>query len=327
MTDWFISCAVTHHYGCVCSQIVDELREQILKLRFPHRVQNKEATPKTKRKVIGHPSPSKTPSIIAPKPALSDRPCVVVLNKPLEKLLIRWVWTKAAWQLTVIEINGWYFTGMRSCRWTSGPPSFSTWRTFCSRPTVPRRSAWQPTGQLRPPWPPCLVTSFTSAGCGPCRAAKDRLWPCKPSPTSCPCSPSEFTHLFMPQYQEQVVARGVTRSGCLSVPFLSKWRQQSLLTISSILVQMSMKLDSRMSSYHVRFTSCGCFCFGWPGEGCKLLLINMASVAPSWINTSTTFICQSHSPALWVFINSNWLNRRWELLFKYQRLLRFIVNF
>lgn len=70
-------------------QIVDELREQILKLRFPHRVQNKEATPKTKRKVVGHPSPSKSPSIPAPKPALSDRPCVVVLNKPLEKLLIR----------------------------------------------------------------------------------------------------------------------------------------------------------------------------------------------------------------------------------------------
>lgn len=68
---------------------MDELREQILKLRFPHRVQNKEATPKTKRKVVGHPSPSKSPSIPAPKPALSDRPCVVVLNKPLEKLLIR----------------------------------------------------------------------------------------------------------------------------------------------------------------------------------------------------------------------------------------------
>lgn len=73
----------------ISNQIVDELREQILKLRFPHRVQNKEATPKTKRKVVGHPSPSKSPSIPAPKPALSDRPCVVVLNKPLEKLLIR----------------------------------------------------------------------------------------------------------------------------------------------------------------------------------------------------------------------------------------------
>ncbi|XP_040895618.1 KICSTOR complex protein SZT2 [Toxotes jaculatrix] len=74
----------------VRNKIVDELREQILKLRFPHRVQNKEATPKTKRKVVGHPSPSKSPSIPAPKPALSDRPCVVVLNKPLEKLLIRY---------------------------------------------------------------------------------------------------------------------------------------------------------------------------------------------------------------------------------------------
>lgn len=74
---------------CGFYQIVDELREQILKLRFPHRVQNKEATPKTKRKAVGHPSPSKSPSLPAPKPALSDRPCVVVLNKPLEKLLIR----------------------------------------------------------------------------------------------------------------------------------------------------------------------------------------------------------------------------------------------
>ncbi|CAJ1064685.1 KICSTOR complex protein SZT2 [Xyrichtys novacula] len=72
------------------NKIVDELREQILKLRFPHRVQNKEATPKTKRKIVGHPSPSKSPSIPAPKPALSDRQCVVVLNKPLEKLLIRY---------------------------------------------------------------------------------------------------------------------------------------------------------------------------------------------------------------------------------------------
>ncbi|XP_030582788.1 KICSTOR complex protein SZT2 isoform X3 [Archocentrus centrarchus] len=74
----------------VRNKIVDELREQILKLRFPHRVQNKEATPKTKRKAVGHPSPSKSPSIPAPKPALSDRPCVVVLSKPLEKLLIRY---------------------------------------------------------------------------------------------------------------------------------------------------------------------------------------------------------------------------------------------
>ncbi|XP_029004504.1 KICSTOR complex protein SZT2 isoform X3 [Betta splendens] len=74
----------------VRNQIVDELREQILKLRFPQRVQNKEATPKIKRKIIGYASPTKSPSIPAPKPVLSDRPCVVVLNKPLEKLLIRY---------------------------------------------------------------------------------------------------------------------------------------------------------------------------------------------------------------------------------------------
>uniref|UniRef100_A0A3Q3A3B7 SZT2 subunit of KICSTOR complex n=1 Tax=Kryptolebias marmoratus TaxID=37003 RepID=A0A3Q3A3B7_KRYMA len=74
----------------VRNKIVDELREQILKLRFPHRVQNKEATPKTKRKSISNASPSKSHSVTAAKPALSDRPCVVVLNKPLEKLLIRY---------------------------------------------------------------------------------------------------------------------------------------------------------------------------------------------------------------------------------------------
>ncbi|XP_073726759.1 KICSTOR complex protein SZT2 [Misgurnus anguillicaudatus] len=72
------------------NKIVDELRQQILRLRFPHRVQNKEATPKTKRKILGNSSPSKSPPLPAPKPALSDRPCVVLLNKPLEKLLIRY---------------------------------------------------------------------------------------------------------------------------------------------------------------------------------------------------------------------------------------------
>nr|XP_061790319.1 KICSTOR complex protein SZT2-like [Nerophis lumbriciformis] len=80
----------------VRNKIVDELRDQILKLRFPHRVQSKEATPKTKRKATGgaaaagQPSPSKSPALSAPKQAMSDRPCVVVLNKPLEKLLIRY---------------------------------------------------------------------------------------------------------------------------------------------------------------------------------------------------------------------------------------------
>ncbi|XP_048108666.1 KICSTOR complex protein SZT2 isoform X5 [Alosa alosa] len=73
------------------NKIVDELREQILRLRFPHRVQNKEATPKTKRKVLGNnTSPSKSPPLPALKPALSDRPCVVLLHKPLEKMLIRY---------------------------------------------------------------------------------------------------------------------------------------------------------------------------------------------------------------------------------------------
>ncbi|XP_035380425.1 KICSTOR complex protein SZT2 isoform X2 [Electrophorus electricus] len=72
------------------NKIVNELRELILRLRFPHRVQSKEATPKTKRKGLGNVSPSKSPPLPAQQPALSDRPCVVILNKPLEKLLIRY---------------------------------------------------------------------------------------------------------------------------------------------------------------------------------------------------------------------------------------------
>ncbi|XP_043941348.1 KICSTOR complex protein SZT2 isoform X2 [Protopterus annectens] len=72
------------------NKIVDELREQILLLRFPHRVQSKEATPKVKRKVLGTASPSKSPPLPLPQPAFSDRPCVVIFSKPLEKLLIRY---------------------------------------------------------------------------------------------------------------------------------------------------------------------------------------------------------------------------------------------
>ncbi|XP_060686536.1 KICSTOR complex protein SZT2 [Hemiscyllium ocellatum] len=72
------------------NKIVDELRDQILSLRFPQRVQSKEATPKVKRKHVGNASPSKSPPLPATQLALSDRPCVVILKKPLEKLLIRY---------------------------------------------------------------------------------------------------------------------------------------------------------------------------------------------------------------------------------------------
>ncbi|XP_072505248.1 KICSTOR complex protein SZT2 isoform X4 [Notamacropus eugenii] len=73
------------------NKIVDELREEILKLRFPHRVQSKEATPKVKRKGLGAgSSPSKSPPLLVPQPTLSDRPCLIVLQKPLDKLLIRY---------------------------------------------------------------------------------------------------------------------------------------------------------------------------------------------------------------------------------------------
>ncbi|XP_078515442.1 KICSTOR complex protein SZT2 isoform X2 [Lissotriton helveticus] len=72
------------------NKIVEILRIQILKLRFPHRVQSKEATPKVKRKVFGSSSPSKSPPLPGTPPAFSDRPCLVVLQKPLEKLLIRY---------------------------------------------------------------------------------------------------------------------------------------------------------------------------------------------------------------------------------------------
>ncbi|XP_074859546.1 KICSTOR complex protein SZT2 isoform X5 [Carettochelys insculpta] len=71
-------------------QIVEELQDRILQLRFPHRIQSKEATPKVKRKSFGSSSPSKSPTVAGVPPALSDRPCLVVLHKPLEKLLIRY---------------------------------------------------------------------------------------------------------------------------------------------------------------------------------------------------------------------------------------------
>nr|XP_008528150.1 PREDICTED: protein SZT2 isoform X3 [Equus przewalskii] len=74
-------------------KIVSGLREEILRLRFPHRVQSKEPTPKVKRKGLGGigggNSPSKSPPMLGPQQALSDRPCLVVLHKPLDKLLIR----------------------------------------------------------------------------------------------------------------------------------------------------------------------------------------------------------------------------------------------
>ncbi|XP_037683406.1 KICSTOR complex protein SZT2 isoform X4 [Choloepus didactylus] len=75
-------------------KIVSGLQEEILQLRFPHRVQSKEPTPKVKRKGLGGigggSSPSKSPPMLGPQQALSDRPCLVVLHKPLDKLLIRY---------------------------------------------------------------------------------------------------------------------------------------------------------------------------------------------------------------------------------------------
>nr|XP_014437186.1 KICSTOR complex protein SZT2-like [Pelodiscus sinensis] len=69
------------------NQIVEELQGRILQLRFPHRVQSKEATPKVKRKTFGSSSPSKSPPMAGAPPTLSDTPCPVGLHKPLEKLL------------------------------------------------------------------------------------------------------------------------------------------------------------------------------------------------------------------------------------------------
>ncbi|XP_012377406.2 KICSTOR complex protein SZT2 isoform X2 [Dasypus novemcinctus] len=75
-------------------KIVSGLQEEILQLRFPHRVQSKEPTPKVKRKGLGGAgggsSPSKSPPTLGSQQALSDRPCLVVLHKPLDKLLIRY---------------------------------------------------------------------------------------------------------------------------------------------------------------------------------------------------------------------------------------------
>uniref|UniRef100_A0A8C5Q215 SZT2 subunit of KICSTOR complex n=1 Tax=Leptobrachium leishanense TaxID=445787 RepID=A0A8C5Q215_9ANUR len=72
------------------NKILEELRDCILQLRFPHRVQSKETTPRVKRKMFGISSPSKSPPPLLPSPALSDRPCLVLLHKPLEKLLIKY---------------------------------------------------------------------------------------------------------------------------------------------------------------------------------------------------------------------------------------------
>ncbi|KAM4722946.1 KICSTOR complex protein SZT2, partial [Rhinophrynus dorsalis] len=72
------------------NKIVEELRNRILQLRFPHRVQSKETTPRVKRKIFGISSPSKSPPPQVPPPAFSDRSCLVLLHKPLEKLLIKY---------------------------------------------------------------------------------------------------------------------------------------------------------------------------------------------------------------------------------------------
>ncbi|XP_044157579.1 KICSTOR complex protein SZT2 isoform X2 [Bufo gargarizans] len=71
-------------------KIMEELRDRILQLRFPHRVQSKESTPRVKRKMFGISSPSKSPPPQVAPPAFSDRCCLVLLHKPLEKLLIKY---------------------------------------------------------------------------------------------------------------------------------------------------------------------------------------------------------------------------------------------
>ncbi|KAM3915556.1 KICSTOR complex protein SZT2 isoform 2-T2 [Leptodactylus fuscus] len=71
-------------------KIVVELRDRILQLRFPYRVQSKETTPRVKRKMFGISSPSKSPPPQVSPPAFCDRYCLVLLHKPLEKLLIKY---------------------------------------------------------------------------------------------------------------------------------------------------------------------------------------------------------------------------------------------
>ncbi|KAM5148148.1 LOW QUALITY PROTEIN: KICSTOR complex protein SZT2 [Mantella aurantiaca] len=72
------------------NKMVEELRDCILQLRFPYRVQSKDSTPRVKRKIFGTGSPSKSPPPQTPPPAFSDRCCLVLLHKPLEKLLIKY---------------------------------------------------------------------------------------------------------------------------------------------------------------------------------------------------------------------------------------------
>ncbi|CAH2310511.1 Hypothetical predicted protein [Pelobates cultripes] len=69
------------------NKIVVELKDQMIQLRFPR---SKETTPRVKRKMCGINSPSKSPPPQALCPAFSDKPCLVLLHKPLEKMLIKY---------------------------------------------------------------------------------------------------------------------------------------------------------------------------------------------------------------------------------------------
>ncbi|XP_029474648.1 KICSTOR complex protein SZT2 isoform X2 [Rhinatrema bivittatum] len=110
------------------NQIVEELRNQILQLRFPNRVHSKEATPKIKRKMLGSSSPSKSPPPEGAHCAASNRPCLVVLQKPLDKLLIRY-------EKLPLDYRTPYILNLESFGQqlaVSGPPSMAANRTVSS---------------------------------------------------------------------------------------------------------------------------------------------------------------------------------------------------
>ncbi|XP_051789206.1 KICSTOR complex protein SZT2 isoform X2 [Erpetoichthys calabaricus] len=146
------------------NKIVDELRERILQLRFPQRVQSKEATPKVKRKILGNTSPSKSPPLSQSQPALSDRPCVVVLHKPLEKLLIRYEKLPSDYRISFI-------LNMESLAHTSAVPApltFAAGRTASStlaslsRYFFHQRWIWTVHSGVGPPLPLPAVAQILS---------------------------------------------------------------------------------------------------------------------------------------------------------------------
>ncbi|XP_070564104.1 KICSTOR complex protein SZT2-like isoform X4 [Ptychodera flava] len=80
--------------GCERNQIVSAMKEKLLKLTFPQRAsqQEQKQTPSaqsSKRQASVTPTPSKS-NRPALQRSMSEKPCIVLLHKPVEKILIRY---------------------------------------------------------------------------------------------------------------------------------------------------------------------------------------------------------------------------------------------